>query len=67
MKSASSFGENIAAGYENAFYTHAGWVNSQGHRDNILREGYKELGIGVAFIKNSEYGLYYTQNFASFR
>ncbi|MBJ6361445.1 CAP-associated domain-containing protein [Paenibacillus sp. GCM10012307] len=67
MKSASSFGENIAAGYENAFYAHAGWINSQGHRDNLLREGYKELGIGAAFVQNSEYGFYYTQNFASFR
>ena len=52
--------ENIAAGYTNAFSVHSGWVNSPGHRDNLLRS-INELGIGVYF--GGDYFNYYTQNF----
>lgn len=52
--------ENIAAGYTNAFSVHSGWVNSPGHRENLLRS-INELGIGVYF--GGDYFNYYTQNF----
>lgn len=55
-----SAAENIAAGQLNAIYAHAGWMNSEGHRRNLLSEQTK-LGVGVEF--GGDYGTYYTQNF----
>lgn len=40
------------------------WLNSQVHRDNILSKKVTEIGIGYAFLSSSEYGGYYTLNFA---
>lgn len=51
--------ENIAAGYITAFEAHAGWVNSEGHRKNLLRP-IKYMGVGVYF--GGDYSVYYTQN-----
>jgi uncharacterized protein YkwD len=58
-------GENIAAGYRNAFEAHTGWVNSPDHRENMLEEWFETLGVGVRYVPDSEYGWYYTQNFFS--
>lgn len=55
-----SVAENIAAGQLNALYAHAGWMNSEGHRRNLLGQQSK-LGVGVVF--GGDYGTYYTQNF----
>lgn len=33
-----------------------GWMPSSGHRDTILREGYKEIGVGVANGPYARYG-----------
>jgi uncharacterized protein YkwD len=52
--------ENIAAGYPTPFGAHAGWVNSPGHRDNLLRN-IEYLGVGVYF--GGPYEIYYTQNY----
>ncbi|WP_309089187.1 S-layer homology domain-containing protein [Domibacillus sp.] len=52
----SAAGENIAAGYADAASVMEGWMNSPGHRSNILNPDFKEIGIGV-------YNLYYTQMF----
>ncbi|WP_239984582.1 CAP domain-containing protein [Lentibacillus sediminis] len=49
-------GENIAAQYDDAPAVMEGWLNSEGHRESLLREGYTHLGVGV-------YRFYYTQNF----
>ena len=54
--------ENIAAGSANAIQAHEGWMNSEGHRVNILGN-YETLGVGVAYNSNTEYKYYYTQNF----
>jgi len=56
-------GENIAAGYRNAFEAHIGWVNSAGHRKNLLSENFETLGVGVEYVGDDLYGWYYTQNF----
>lgn len=40
-------GENIGKCYETAEDVMAGWMNSQGHRDNIQTPGYTRIGIGV--------------------
>jgi hypothetical protein len=39
-------GENIAAGYETPEAVVAAWMNSSGHRANILSTGFREIGIG---------------------
>ncbi|WP_409344042.1 CAP domain-containing protein [Paenibacillus sp. MBLB4367] len=52
--------ENIAAGQRNAIYAHAGWMNSLGHRNNLLSD-IARLGVGVHF--GGDMSLYYTQNF----
>ncbi|MCZ8512765.1 CAP-associated domain-containing protein [Paenibacillus filicis] len=52
--------ENIAAGQTSAIFAHHGWMNSEGHRKNLLSP-YARLGVGVAF--GGPMHLYYTQNF----
>ncbi|NLK20607.1 MAG: copper amine oxidase [Epulopiscium sp.] len=52
--------ENIAAGQNNAIYAHEGWMNSKGHRTNILGKC-ERLGVGVYF--GGAYSTYFTQNF----
>ncbi|MFP5112070.1 CAP domain-containing protein [Bacillaceae bacterium C204] len=54
-------GENLAYGQFSSIFAHEGLMNSLGHRENILREGYEYLGVGVAF--NNESQPYYTENF----
>ncbi|MDR0813315.1 MAG: S-layer homology domain-containing protein [Oscillospiraceae bacterium] len=53
-------GENIDAGYANGQAAVNGWVNSSGHRDNMLA-GHTELGVGWAL--GGIYGRYGTQCF----
>lgn len=40
-------GENIANGYKTPSAVMTAWMNSQGHRANILNSAYDEIGIGV--------------------
>jgi uncharacterized protein YkwD len=56
----SAASENIAAGQTSAIFAHAGWMNSEGHRKNILGD-YARLGTGVYFGGKGH--VYYTQNF----
>lgn len=39
-------GENLAYGYNTSSDTIAAWMASQGHRDNILKSSYTEVGFG---------------------
>lgn len=52
--------ENIAAGQPHPLVVMAEWMNSPGHRVNILSEEVRVIGVGVYF---SEYGPVWTQNF----
>ncbi|MEH7419329.1 CAP-associated domain-containing protein [Neobacillus drentensis] len=54
-------GENLAYGQFSSIFAHEGLMNSLGHRENILRNGYTYLGVGVAFNNQSQ--PYYTENF----
>ena len=45
-------GENIAKGQKSAEAVMNAWMNSQGHRANILRDRYTELGVGYAVDEN---------------
>lgn len=56
-------GENLAYGQFSSIFAHEGLMNSLGHRENILKAGYRYLGVGVAF--NEENQPYYTQNYYS--
>lgn len=40
-------GENLAYGQISSIYAHHGLMNSLGHRKNILKNDYEELGVGV--------------------
>lgn len=57
----SAAGENIAAGYADAATVMNAWMNSSGHRANILNTNYTEIGIGVKH--GGSYGTYWTQVF----
>ena len=41
-------GENIARGQKTAQSVMNSWMNSQGHRANILESGYTQIGVGYA-------------------
>ncbi len=41
-----AFGENIAAGYNDPETLIKAWMSSTGHRENILRSGFRNIGIG---------------------
>ncbi|GAA0382625.1 SafA/ExsA family spore coat assembly protein [Bacillus horti] len=55
-------GENIAMGQRTAQQVVQGWMNSQGHRQNILSQNYTHIGVG--FVEGSS-GPYWTQLFLS--
>lgn len=40
-------GENLASGFETAEVLVEGWMESKGHRDNILSPVYKDCGIAI--------------------
>lgn len=54
-------GENIAYGYATPESVMTGWMNSAGHRANILSENFDSIGVGVV-SRNGV--LYWTQVFA---
>lgn len=54
-------GENLAYGQFNSIFAHQGLMNSAGHRENILHDGFTKLGIGVDF--NDDNQPFYTENF----
>ena len=57
--------ENIAAGQPDPQSVVDAWMNSPGHRANILNEKIKE--IGIAYVRGGTYGIYWAQEFASIR
>lgn len=57
-------GENIAAGQNNPQYVMDCWMNSSGHRANILNPAFNHVGIGC-YYSNDYYGIYWSQNFTN--
>lgn len=55
-------GENIAGG-PSADIMMNNWMNSSGHKANILNSGFRRIGVGVA--QSSTYGLVATQDFTN--
>ncbi|MFD0687218.1 CAP domain-containing protein [Actinomadura fibrosa] len=58
----STYGENIAAGQQTPASVMSSWMNSPGHRANILNCKFKNIGVGVAKKGNSPY---WTQDFGT--
>ncbi|MFC0471906.1 CAP domain-containing protein [Halalkalibacter kiskunsagensis] len=56
-------GENLAYGQISSIFAHEGLMNSLGHRENILQENFRNLGVGVAF--NNESQPYFTKKYFS--
>jgi len=54
-------GENIAMGQQSAASVMSSWMNSPGHRANILSKNFTEIGVGLA--KNNSGTIYWTQEF----
>lgn len=54
-------GENIAAGQKTPEEVVNGWMNSPGHRANILNANYTTIGVG--YVSGGSYGSYWTQEF----
>lgn len=53
-------GENIAVGQRSVEAVHSAWMNSEGHRRNILNSSITEMGLGHS-------GRYWTQIFGTTR
>ncbi|MFE0172182.1 sigma-70 family RNA polymerase sigma factor [Streptomyces sp. NPDC059002] len=58
----STYGENIARGQQTPASVMDSWMNSPGHRANILNCDFKELGVG---IHNGSGGPWWTQAFGT--
>lgn len=58
----SRVAENIAAGLASSIENYAGWVNSAGHRENMLGDC-ACLGVGFAYRSGNTYGYYMTQDY----
>nr|WP_267244837.1 sigma-70 family RNA polymerase sigma factor [Streptomyces sp. PR69] len=58
----STYGENIARGQQSAAKVMESWMNSPGHRANILNCSFKEIGVGV---HEAQGGPWWTQVFGA--
>lgn len=58
----SSWGENIAYGQRSPEQVVTAWMNSAGHRANILSSNFTKIGVG--YVTNSNGVPYWTQIFA---
>ncbi len=54
-------GENIAKGQRTPAEVMNGWMNSPGHRSNILNANFNQIGVGLAKDRNGV--CYWTQQF----
>ena len=59
----SAAGENIAAGYSTPEDVVESWMESDGHRKNILNEKFNCIGVGMVYSPGSDYEFYWTQLF----
>ncbi|MFY1700904.1 MULTISPECIES: CAP domain-containing protein [Micromonospora] len=56
-----TYGENVAWNQQSPAAVMDAWMNSPGHRANILNCAFTEIGVGIA----TSNGPYWTQNFAA--
>ena len=56
----SAIGENIAAGYISPEDVVQGWMNSTGHRANIMSAAFTQIGVGYVYLEGSDLEIYWT-------
>jgi uncharacterized protein YkwD len=65
----SYYAENISAGRSTPEEAVTAWMNSDGHRTNILNPQFQEIGVGYYFLANDigevNYTYYWTQVFTT--
>ncbi|KAF1773105.1 CAP domain [Phytophthora cactorum] len=61
----TAIAENVAAGQKDVTTVMQAWMNSAGHKKNILGSKYKMFGCGYAYNANSIYKRYWTQEFGT--
>jgi uncharacterized protein YkwD len=61
----STAAENIAAGQRTPQDVMTSWMNSPGHKANILNCALHQIGVGYATSSSSQYGVYWTQDFGT--
>lgn len=60
-----AIGENIAGGQESIDEVIEAWLNSSEHCSNLMNEKYKDVGVAIVINPNSQYMIYWTQNFGA--
>lgn len=55
--------ENIAGGVATPEDVVKAWMDSEGHRKNILNPDFNKIGVAYGFIEDSRYGYYWDQIF----
>jgi uncharacterized protein YkwD len=58
-----AWAENIARGYPSPAAVMDGWLNSPGHRANIVNCSLRAIGVGV--VRSTGGRLYWTQDFGA--
>ncbi len=58
----NGWGENIAMGQTTPVDVMTAWMNSSGHRANIMNPGFTHLGVGCRYGTGA---LYWVQDFVS--
>ena len=56
----SAVGENIAAGQADPSSVVQAWMNSTGHRANIMNATYTQIGVGYAYLGGESSGVFWT-------
>ncbi|KAI9906358.1 hypothetical protein PsorP6_003192 [Peronosclerospora sorghi] len=57
--------ENVAAGQENVTTVMQSWMDSPGHRENILNREYTMFGTAYSYNQATSYKYFWTQDFGS--
>ncbi|MBP5553743.1 MAG: hypothetical protein J6X94_02620 [Lachnospiraceae bacterium] len=65
VRNPGRLGENIAAGQRTPAEVVDDWMNSPGHRANILNGKFTKLGVGYVYVPGDMYGHYWVQMFSS--
>jgi uncharacterized protein YkwD len=57
--------ENVAVGQYTPYIVLDGWINSPGHRSNMLSDDITYLGVGFYFLEGSQFFYHWTQKFGT--
>ncbi len=60
-------GENIAGGQTTVNEVMKAWLESPKHCTNIMNDKFKEVGVAIVTKKDSDFKIYWTQNFGGKR